>query len=73
MKRQGKRERREQSLFRPLHEVIITKTLLITIGSVIDLVIPVRIERDLGLSSLGLLVALIRRTLLTHLLIASRS
>lgn len=56
---------------RRLHEVIIGKTVVVLVVVVVDLVVPVGIEGDLGLSSLALLVALVSRTLLAHLLVAS--
>lgn len=71
-KKEGKRQKK-RSFFRGLHEVIIAETVIITIGSVIDLVITVGNKGDLSLSSLGLLVTLVSSTLLTHLLVASSS
>jgi len=69
-RRVGKERNIDQD--RRLHEIIITQTIILIVV-VIDLVLPGSIERDLGLSSLGLLVTLISRSLLTHFLIARGS
>lgn len=69
----AKMRREKKAFVHPLHEVIISKTIITTVGVVIDLVLPIRNKRNLSLSSLRLLVSLIRSTLLTHLLITSSS
>lgn len=56
---------------RPLHEVIISKTVVVFVVVVIDLVVAVGVQGDLGLSGLSLLVALVSGTLFAHLLVAS--
>lgn len=55
------------------HKVIIPKIITILVVVVIDLGVAASIQRDLGLCRLGLLAALVRSTLLAHLLVGSSS
>lgn len=52
------------------HKVIITETIIIVLAG-IRLGVTASVQGDLSLSRLGLLVALVRSTLLAHLLVAS--
>ena len=59
-------------LNRASHEIIVAKAIILVVGSV-DVIVTRGNKGDFGLRGLGLLVALIGSTLLTHLLIASGS
>lgn len=72
----GKSETIQMETGRPYshsHKVIIPKIIITLVVGVIDMGVAASIQRDLGLRRLGLLIALVSSTLLTHLLIGSSS
>lgn len=73
---QGKSKTVQMETSRPYshsHKVIIPKIIITLVVGVIDMGVAASIQRDLGLRRLGLLIALVSSTLLTHLLIGSSS
>lgn len=72
----GKSETIQMETGRPYshsHKVIIPKIITTLVVGVIDLAVAAGVQRDLGLCRLGLLIALVRSTLLAHLLVGSSS